>query len=378
MRDFQTGKIAKGSSFLGREKIIKEVQTYIGLNQSVVLIAPRRFGKSSIIKKVIDNNVHNFKIITVDIMEIHSKRIFAEHIISEVYGVLGLYGILGKLKDASLSFFTDLVNHLASLKLSIGDIAIETTGKLLKETDEDKLLAHALALPNIVAGKLNTKFLFVIDEFGEIDKLQSKNELTDTMRSIFQKQENVVFLFAGSQYALMTKIFIEKSSAFHKFAVHIEVPTMKGEDFAKSFKDIFYSKEISLPSNFAKEVEKISQGIPYYIVRIAQEVLINALLKDKMNIHCFSIRLAALVIFKKEQSYFTSELNKFRGKKYDVIALRALSENKNHTEVLAELGVSRQNANAIINSLVMTGIVEKRGKEYIIVDPFMRRYIKKL
>lgn len=377
MKTFQTGKIAKGKSFLGRTKILKEIDTYLGFKQSVVLIAPRRFGKSSIINKIIKQNTHNFKIISVDIMGIHSKQILAEHIISEVYRVLGISGIINKIKDSSLDFFKILLNHLTSLKLTIDDISIETTGKLLKDADEDKLLSHALELPELIAKKLDVKFLFVMDEFGEINKLQSKNELIDTMRTIFQKQENVVFLFAGSQYALMTKIFTEKSSAFYKFVVSVEVPAMKAKDFEQIFKEIFYSREISIPDNFAKDIEKISLGIPYYMVRLAQQVYVDAVLNQSINTYCFSIRRAAVKIYRKEQSYFASELTKFRGKKYDMRVLKALSENKNHTKILEEQGVSRQNANAIVKSLLLTGVIEKKSK-YNIVDPFMKRYISHL
>ncbi|MFT5836229.1 MAG: AAA+ ATPase superfamily predicted ATPase [Sulfurimonas sp.] len=377
MKKLQTGTIATGKDFLGRSTILKEIETYLGINQSVVLIAPRRYGKSSIIKKITDTNTFGYKIISVDIMGIHSKRLLAEHIINEVYSTIGVHGILSKIKDLSITFFKDLTNHLTSLKISIEDLSIETTGKLLRETNEDKLLEHALNLPNKIATKLHIKFLFVIDEFGELDKLQSKTELIDTMRTIFQKQENITFLFAGSQYALMTKIFINKSSAFHKFVVSIEVPKMEACDFEKTFYDVFYSRHISTPSNFAQEIERLSSGIPYYMVRLAQQVLVDAVLSEKINTHCFSIRRAAIKVYYKEQGYFASELSKFRGKKHDMTALIAMSNDENHTLALAEQGVTRQNANSIAKSLLLTGIIHKKEK-YEIIDPFLRRYIKKL
>ncbi|SFV64287.1 hypothetical protein MNB_SM-4-1680 [hydrothermal vent metagenome] len=377
MKKLQTGKIATGESFLGREQILKEVETYLEMNQSVVLIAPRRYGKSSIINKIVEKDTHGYKVISVDIMGIHTKRLLAEHIINEVYNAIGIYGIIEKVKHTSIEFFKSLTNHLLSLKLTIDDISIETTGRLLSERDEDKLLSYALELPNTIAQKLTTKFLFIIDEFGEIDKLQSKNELIDTMRTIFQKQEHVTFLFAGSQYALMSKIFTDKLSAFHKFTVAIEVPKMEASDFKKTFKEVFYAREISIPTDFAQEVQILSSGIPYYMVRLAQQVLVDAVLNNSVNTYCFSMRRAAVKLYNKEQSYFASELSKFRGKKHDMIALIALSKDKNHTSVLAEHNVSRQNANSIMKSLLLTGIIEKKDG-YKIIDPFMKRYIKKL
>lgn len=377
MRKFQTGKVVKSSDFLGRDKILKELNLYIEMGQSVVLIAPRRFGKTSLITKIIDMQNTKYKSISVDLMKTYSKRLLAEHIIDEVYKIMGIRGVIAKLKDVSISFFQDLTNHLTSLKVSIDDVEVATTAQLLKEKDEDKLLEFALDLPNLVATKMGIKIIFSIDEFGEIDKFQSKSELLEKMRSIFQHHENVVFMFAGSQYALMTKIFTQENSAFYKFAIPVQIPTMKAKEFEKLFKEVFFNNEVSIPENFAKEIEEVSKGIPYYMVRIAQQVLIDAKLNDKINVYCFSVIRAALKVYYKEHSYFSSELSKIRGKRYDFIALEALARDENHTSALAKFGVSRQNANKILNSLLSAGFIEKNDG-YKIVDPFLARYVRAL
>lgn len=377
MKKLQTGKVVKPEDFLGREKMIKELNTLIGLGQSVVLIAPRRFGKTSLITKIIDMQQNEYHSISVDLMKIYSKRLLAEHIIDEVYKIMGVQGIIHKLKDASMSLFQDLANHLTSLEIEIGEIKIATTGDLFKANNEDKLLEHALELPDIIAEKMGIRIIFSIDEFGEVDKFQSKNELLEKMRSIFQHQNNIVFLFAGSQYSLMTKIFTDENSAFYKFATLVNVPTMKAEEFSEAFSEVFYQREVSIPKNFSEEIESIGGGVPYYMVRVAQQVLIDAKINDNLNVYSFSIKRAAIKVFTREQSYFISELNKLKGKKYDFIALKAIASNENHTKVLGELGVARQNANNVIISLINSGFVVKEGG-YKIVDPFLSRFVKNI
>ena len=377
MKRFQTGKVVSGDAFIGREKIVSEIESYLAMDQSVVLIAPRRYGKSSIIQKVIDDNKGNYKHVSIDLMQIQNKLILAEQIIAKTYAAAGMYGIIEKLRSGSLEVLSTIINYLASMKLTMSDISLEFTEKLIKEGDGYKLLSHALDLPNIFAQKLGVKFLFTIDEFGEIDKLQSKNELLDLIRSTFQKQDEVVFLFAGSQYALMTKIFKDKNSSFFKFAVSVDVPPMKGSDFKQLFKSVFYGNEISIPEDFALEVEKISKGIPYYMVRIAQQALVDAKISNNMNIYCYSVRKATLRVFQKEESYFSLELNKLKGKKYDMIALSAIANNRSFSKELSELGVARQNANYVVKSLVKAGFLAKK-KEYEIIDPFLKRYIQKV
>ncbi len=379
MKRFQTGKIVSGEFFKGREKIVSEVETLISMDQSVVLIAPRRYGKSSIIQKIIDDKGHLYKTISIDLMEVHNKRLLAELIISRTYQAIGLNGVLGQLKEGTLEVLSQIINYLASLKLTMNDVSLQFTEKLIKDKDDDRLLKHALELPGIVSEKLNIKFLFAIDEFGEIDKFQSKDELLDLMRSIFQNQNNVVFIFAGSQYALMNKIFKDKQSSFYKFAVPIQVPTMSGKEFEKLFYDVFYSNGVSIPDGFASKVEKISNGIPYYMIRIAQQVLVDAKVGGVLNTYCFSIKRAALEVYSREESYFSLELNKLRGKRYDTIALSAIATGDSFSSELAKYGVARQNANTIVNSLMFMGFIDRTGAgSYKIIDPFLRRYIKKL
>lgn len=49
----QAGKPVKGKNFIGREKEIALLMEYMKMGQSVVLIAPRRFGKTSLILEVL-------------------------------------------------------------------------------------------------------------------------------------------------------------------------------------------------------------------------------------------------------------------------------------------------------------------------------------
>lgn len=50
---FQVGKPVTGKNLIGRDKELKEIETYLNMGQSVVLIAPRRYGKTSLMLEII-------------------------------------------------------------------------------------------------------------------------------------------------------------------------------------------------------------------------------------------------------------------------------------------------------------------------------------
>jgi hypothetical protein len=372
----QTGRIVRGTDFTGRKELLKTVATYIDMNQSVVLIAPRRYGKSSIIRKILDTETA-YKSIEIDIMKIYNKKDLAAAIIEETYKLVGISNIFEYMKKTTITTLQTLTSVLNGVSLTIDDVEIGLTFDLAAGKDDDALLLHALELPEKIAEKLNIRIIFAIDELGEIRNLKDHKKILALMRSVFQKNEKVNFIFAGSQYSLMNKIFTDKNSPFFRFAEIINVPTMKEEEFSAFLKHAFEKDHVSLYDTFTKDVVGVSGGIPYYIIKIAQEVLITAMITGKMNTYRINVCKAALKRYKAEESYFLGELSKIKGKKYYIQLLKALSNKEDPYKEMEKIGVIKQNINKILLSLLDDGLIEKEGKKYKITDPFLNRYIRK-
>ncbi len=374
--ELQTGKIVKGDNFTGREQLLQNINTFLDMGQSVVLIAPRRYGKSSIIQKIIDTRTDT-GFIQIDLMKIFNKRALAEAIIEESYKLIGISNFFEYTKKATLETFNSLSKILKKFEIGIEEIGLNLTIELSSETDEDALLKHALELPEKIANKIGIKILFAIDELGEIRNLKEHEKILALMRSVFQEAERVNFIFAGSQYSLMNYIFTDRNSPFFRFAEVVHVPTMETEDFKPFFKEVFRVMQISLYDNFTKDIVKISGGIPYYIVKIAQGVLVNMRMKGKMNVFPFSVCRSALEKYRQEEGYFIGELNRVKGKKYHIQLLKALAAGGDPYRELDALGVRKQNVNKILIALMDDGLIMKDGGDYRIIDPFLRRYLAK-
>jgi AAA+ ATPase superfamily predicted ATPase len=372
----QTGKIVMGSDFTGREKLLREINTYLDMGQSVVLIAPRRYGKSSIIQKIIDTRTGS-QSIQIDLMKIFNKRDLAEAIIEETYKLVGISNFFEYTKKVTLETFNAISRILKKFEISIEEIGLNLTVELASENDDDALLRHALGLPEKIAEKLGINILFAIDELGEIRNLKGHEKILMLMRSVFQETKRVNFIFAGSQYSLMNHIFTDQNSPFFRFAEVIHVPTMSAEEFKPFFEDIFRKMEISLYPGFAEDIVRISGGIPYYIVKIAQQVLIDTKLKGKMNVFPFAVCRAAYERYRQEEGYFIGELNRVKGKKYHIQLLKILATGNDPYSELEALGVKKQNINKILIALMNDGLILKTEGEYRIIDPFMRRYLAK-
>jgi len=131
-----------------------------------------------------------------------------QHIIDRCYELLGIKGFVFSTLSGVGKAIKDIVNFVSSYGIKLEDIELSNSEKLLKDTNEDELFLHALNLPQIIATKLDKKLIFAIDELGEIKEFKSYQNILKVMRSVFQHQQNVVFLFEVLNILLL-EIYLE-------------------------------------------------------------------------------------------------------------------------------------------------------------------------
>lgn len=374
--ELQAGKVATGEGFTGRDKLLETISLYMDMKQSIVLIAPRRFGKTSLIKKLIETKTR-YKSIEIDLMKVYNTKDLAEKIIEETYKLVGINNFIEYAKKFSVDTLTTLTKIVNNLSLTIDDVEIGVSLKLFEAGDEYALLEHAFGLPEKMAEKLDIEIIFAIDELGEVVNLKNHTRILEMMRSIFQHSKKVNYVFAGSQYSLMNNIFTDKNSPFFRFAEPITVPPMNADEFRDFFNDVFRRMDISLYDTFTEDIVNIAGGIPYYITKIAQIVLVETKISGKINTYRWNICKAALLQYYREETYFNQELSRLRGKKHFFQVLKSLSANGDPYKEMKEAGVQRQNVRKIFKSLEDDGLISQKGSKYLIIDPFMKRYIKK-
>ncbi len=375
----QAGSVAFDENFIGRVDDIKKATFLLSNSQSILFVAPRRYGKTSLMFKVKDElEKSGIVVIHIDLMNLYSLRQLSETIIEYTYNNIGIAKAIKNLKDLTTDFLTNTINYLASIKLTVTDISLETTQKLIndKTMDDIKLFEYALDIPQKIAKLTNKRVVFMYDELGEIKHYTKYNELLKKMRSHFQIQKNITYMFAGSQYSLMNDIFQNSNSPFFKFAQKIELKPMKYEEFVPYFKKLFTQFDIKVYGEFVKDIHHLSNGIPYYIMSIAKTVLTNSIIKDKRIIYKFSLFKSAIEVYNDEIYSFMQELTKIKGNKYDFTILQSIANKQNVYDKLKGI-VDSANVSKKINILARDGLIIKTKDNLYIPDPFLKRYILK-
>lgn len=291
---------------IGRAKESATLKTYIQMSQHVAIIAPRRYGKTTLVNHVLDDLADEYLIARVDVFGASSVREFCGLIIDAVYDSIGITGFLKGAKE-------NIVDFMSRFKLETADVKIGFD--LLKETDENRLIQEALALPERFAQKHNKRAILFFDEFGDLNKFGE--DFIKKMRSYFQTHGSVSYIFAGSQNSVMSNIFLNRNNAFFNFASLMQIGALEHIEVENTLcgmtMEIAGAAPITVTREVAQEIIAFSKLHPFYTIKLTQETIIDIMLNGS-NTH--NVAHAADKILQDNFAYFQSEWFTINAKKH--------------------------------------------------------------
>ena len=152
--NFVIGDAAKGSNFYLRDDIIENVWDELKKGNSVLLAAPRRVGKTSIMQYMEQNAVDCYKLIFSNIQGVNS----ANELFERIYTLL--LNCLNKTKKA-INWLENFKNTIKITNISINGISFET-----KPTDFLKATNDLLIAINDIQEV--EKIILLLDELPEV------------------------------------------------------------------------------------------------------------------------------------------------------------------------------------------------------------------
>ena len=208
---FVFGKAAEGEYFTDRSEDAKRLNANLTHGINTILISPRRWGKTSLVKKVISEITNpNIKPIYIDIFQCKSEyefyHAFASTIIKQTSSKLEEWAEMAK------TFLSRV-----SPKFSFGPDPMSDFSLSFDWNPKDDSDLEILQLPEKIAKEKNIRLVVCIDEFQQIGDFTDSVKLQRKMRSVWQHQQNVTYCMFGSKKHLMEYIFNDKSMPFYKF-----------------------------------------------------------------------------------------------------------------------------------------------------------------
>ena len=210
---FIYGTTVSNHSFTNRETELAKLQSNLLNGINTTIISPRRWGKSSLVEKVIGEiNIGDKKAKTViiDLFSVGSEEEFLETFAREV-----IKASSSKWEDW-MSSGKDLFKKLIP-KFSIGidpqtDFSLSFDWEELKKNSDE-----VLNLPETIAIAKGVKFIICLDEFQNLASYNGYLIFEKKLRAYWQRHKSVTYCLYGSKRHMMTDIFNNPSKPFYRF-----------------------------------------------------------------------------------------------------------------------------------------------------------------
>lgn len=368
-RLFPLGGPVSERDIVDREDFIQSLEIRLGNGHSIVLSGPRRIGKTSIALEVLRRlKAKGYYVGFVDLFRLTSKRELADEILNAcLENRSGISKTTAVLKDGLKK-----IAGSAKIRTKMQDLDIELALGLQKDDkNDDELLSYAFQLPERMAKRDKKNFVLVFDEFQDVIQIAGENTLK-LMRSYFQMQENVTYLFLGSKQGMMNTIFGSKNQAFYRFATNLPIPPIPTEAWRKYIKTKLNKSNINVSDRIINEILNLSGGHPQDTMLLCTEIHYAMLEVGEKSINLDLVQLGyerALLTLSPVFDELLDELEQTANTKHVLICLakgfHIYRKDKNPNDI-----------KRAVDALLAKAIIEKKGRgKYLFVEPMLKDYL---
>jgi hypothetical protein len=334
----------------------------------VRLYAPRKYGKTSLLKRALRDGddqeglipilVDLYRVNSIADVTIRFERAYAKH-----------------LKGAIRAKVEELLQR-TGLGLSLGAYGISAKIQIDPKTEPLAALHALLDLPTKLEQSGGYRAFIAFDEFQDVSKIE---DLDGLIRSHIQHHGEVAsYVFAGSEPGLMKQLFEKKERPLYGSAVPMRLGRLQNSDIANYVADRFTHTDRSVGEALGPLLES-AQGHPQRVIMLAHH------LWERVS----SGEVAMLEHWELAHATTLAELKPefdamWRGYQSAVAqkTLRSIVAGDGSaykTRILRRLDLEKSTASTAVERLLESADIEEAGAgKYRVVDPIFAEWIAKL
>lgn len=370
---FRFGPLALDEAFTNREAEVDALAADMRNGQDVVVFAPRRVGKSSLVWRAAQQLVRRRVLVAqVDLMRAPTKERLAgklakaihEEIATPLFRARERLKVLGGLRlaptvtvdpqDGAVTFSYDA-------RAAPGDV--------------DATLEGLLALPGKLGAERGRRVALVLDEFQEVMDIDPG--LIKVMRSVFQEQPEVAHVYLGSKRHMMERIFDDENEPFWRSAKQMELGPIAPAAFKPFATARFEETGKRLPDAVCDAALAVTGGHPY----ATQELLYFLWEASGRSADEAALERALDSVLSSEHAHFS--LLWERAAAAQRLVLVALAREGPGRPLSAAYGRRHglpvaATVQTALSALMHAEQVERLGRgEYRIAEPFLAKWIRR-
>lgn len=261
---FKFGQIVDSVSFTNRKKEISLLGDNLLSGNHLIIISPRRYGKSSLVQQFVHKHRTNSDVIhcQIDLFSIHSEEDFYESFARELIKSSS-NKLEGWIQNAK-TFFKHLVPRISIGSDPINDFSVSFD---MKEVVRHK--TEILNLPEEIAKKRKKRVIIYFDEFQNIGTFKKSLEFQKLLRSVWQKHKNVSYCMYGSKRHMMREIFDKTETPFYRFGSLFVLDRIETDHWNKFIISKFKKTNKIISKVLAVQIANLMKNHPHYVQQLA-------------------------------------------------------------------------------------------------------------
>jgi len=365
---FVYGTATAGKNFTNRKKEIQRISMNFRDGMNTIIISPRRWGKTSLVRHVA-NAVQNknLKIVFLDIFACKTEEEFFKQFSKAI--IQQTSNKWEEWVENTKKFLSNI-----NIKFTFGKDPL-TEFSMEFELNKDIDPAYILNLPERIAQAKNIKIVVCIDEFQQIGEFKDSKVFQKKLRTQWQLHQKTSYCLFGSKRHLMIELFENKSLPFYKFGDIIFLEKIDKQHLSAYIQERFSSNGKKISEDIANQICDFTDCHSSYTQQLAWLVwgyTKTRATKKELDSAIEDLLAQTTPFFQQEIEPLTFyQLNFVRALKDGICSefyRKEISDKYN-------LGTTA-NIKRIITTLQKREIISIDGKNISIEDPIFEKWLK--
>ncbi len=371
---FTFGDLALDEAFTDREEEIRELVSDMRNGQNVLVYAPRRYGKSSLVLRAAQEAMRRKTLVGYcDLMMTPTKERLAAALAKTIYSDIA--SPVGQAFERAADLFRSLrVRPTIEVDPSDGSLRFSfQVGR--RRTDIDDTIERLLELLGELAADRKRRVVIVFDEFQEIIALDKR--FPNLLRAVFQAQPEVSHVYLGSKRHLLERIFNDRNEPFWRSAKQLEIGPIAPAAFAPFLRDRFTATGKGITDEGLQRVLEVTAGHPYGTQELAYFVW--ELVAPGGEASATDVEEAVGRVVRSEHNHFAQLWDD--APRAQRLVLLALADEPTRSVYSADYHERHELPATPTLQTALAGLIRKeivgRGeeREYRIIEPFLSEWL---
>ena len=363
------------SAFVDRVVELDRLVGDLAAAQKVFLISPRRYGKSSLIRRaLVTMDRRGALTVNVTVSSFSSYVAFLE-------GYARALTVADTKWGQARTWLREVIRSTrAEVRYShdvapLGAPTVSFPG-VRSEGDISRLAQEVFALPGRLADARRSRVVVALDEFQAIGSFNG-GSVEHTMRTAVQYQRTVGYVFAGSEQSLIEHM-LGPRRPFYKAGPVMRLDKIPAEEFAAFIEARFNRTGIRPEPRLGAAIVELAGNLPYDVQRLAHETWDEVRAGGRRRATLDDLHQALRHLLTEQQMMFEELWQRLTLAQRGVLRAVVLQEGR---ELLSadvrqrhRLG-GPSTVQAALAALLRNDLISRENDRYVVVDSLLREWV---